>query len=50
MDLYIDAKDTVNHWCVAQIKDIDHEKNTVKIHFEGWTQRYDEVHISTHIA
>ena len=40
---YIDAKDTVNHWCVGQIVDIDEEKNLVKVHFEGWSSRYDEV-------
>ena len=40
---YIDCKDTVNHWCVGQISDIDNDKNMVKIHFEGWTTKYDEV-------
>jgi len=40
---YIDAKDTVNHWCVAEVCDIDNDKNMIKIHFEGWTNRYDEV-------
>lgn len=45
LDSYVDAKDTVNHWCVAQICDIDEEKNLVKIHFDGWTNRYDEVSI-----
>lgn len=40
---YVDAKDTVNHWCVANIIDIDDEKNSIKVHFEGWTHRYDEV-------
>jgi hypothetical protein len=40
---YIDAKDTVNHWCVGQIVDIDEEKNLVKVHFEGWSTRYDEL-------
>ncbi len=43
LNMFIDAKDTVNHWCVAQICDIDDEKNQIKIHFEGWTPRYDEV-------
>jgi hypothetical protein len=26
-DTYIDAKDTVNHWCVGQIVDVDDVKN-----------------------
>jgi hypothetical protein len=41
----VDAKDTVNHWCVGVVSDVDEEKNTVKIHFEGWTTRYDEVNL-----
>lgn len=45
LDSYVDSKDTVNHWCVAQVCDVDEEKNTVKIHFEGWSNRYDEVSI-----
>lgn len=44
-EAYIDVKDTVNHWCVGIIIDTDEEKNLVKIHFEGWTNRYDEVNI-----
>ena len=40
---YIDVKDSVDHWCVGQIVDIDEEKNLVKVHFEGWSTRYDEV-------
>ena len=39
----MDAKDTVNHWCVGMVTDVDDDKNQVKIHFEGWTTRYDEV-------
>ena len=41
--MYIDAKDTLNKWCVAQIVDVDDIHNTVKLHFEGWAARYDEV-------
>jgi hypothetical protein len=43
LDSYIDAKDTVNHWCVGQISDVEEEKMQIKVHFEGWTNRYDEV-------
>ena len=43
LNAFIDAKDTVNHWCVGQIVDIDEEKNMLKVHFEGWSARYDEV-------
>ena len=27
LGIFLDAKDTVNHWCVAQICDIDNERN-----------------------
>ena len=43
LNTFLDVKDTVNHWCVGQIVDIDEEKNMVKVHFEGWSSRYDEV-------
>lgn len=43
LNQYIDTKDTVNHWCVGEVSDINDENNQVKIHFEGWTTRYDEV-------
>lgn len=46
-DTYIDAKDTVNHWCVGQIVDVDDVKNQVKVHFEGWSTRYDEVNCTS---
>ncbi len=40
---YIDSKDSVNLWCVGQIVDVDEDKNQIKVHFEGWSNRYDEV-------
>jgi len=43
LDLYVDAKDSVNHWCVAKIIDFDIEAGKVKLHFDGWSPRYDEV-------
>ena len=39
---YIDCKDTVNHWVVGQIVELDSDNNMSKIHFEGWTTKYDE--------
>lgn len=48
LDSYVDAKDTVNHWCVGQVCDVDDDKNNVRIHFEGWTNRYDDVRITFH--
>jgi len=43
VDTYVDAKDQVNNWCVAQVKDVDYEQKTVKLSFEGWSPRYDVV-------
>jgi hypothetical protein len=43
MDLFLDAKDSVNNWCVARIIDHDLQNYKIKIHFDGWSPRYDEV-------
>jgi len=43
LDVYVDAKDSVNNWCVAKITDLDLANNRISIHFEGWSARYDEV-------
>lgn len=43
LNSYIDAKDTVNHWCVGQVVDVIEANNQVRVHFEGWSSRYDEV-------
>lgn len=42
-DMYVDAKDGLNNWCVGEIVDVNKQEQTVKVHFEGWGQRYDEV-------
>lgn len=41
---YIDAKDTVNNWCVAQVVERDDSDDTIKINFDGWSHKWDEVH------
>jgi len=43
LDLWLDAKDTVNNWCVARIIDHDLATNRIFIHFDGWSSRYDQV-------
>lgn len=43
LNAYIDTKDTVNHWCVGQIVDVNEANNQLRVHFEGWSARYDEV-------
>ena len=43
LDVYVDAKDSVNNWCVARIIDHDIQNYKITIHFDGWSSRYDEV-------
>ena len=45
LDLYVDAKDSVNNWCVARIIDHKLQAGRITIHFDGWSPRYDEVSI-----
>ena len=40
---YVDAKDQVNNWCVGQVSEENVDAGTVKIHFEGWSERHDAV-------
>jgi len=40
---YLDAKDSVNSWCMAQIIERCDSDNTLKINFDGWSHRWDEV-------
>mmetsp|Transcript_26181 Transcript_26181/g.46675 ORF Transcript_26181/g.46675 Transcript_26181/m.46675 type:complete len:2194 (-) Transcript_26181:2-6583(-) len=37
--LYVDAKDSVNSWCVALVLDIDQQR--VKLHYEGWSHKWE---------
>jgi hypothetical protein len=41
VDTYVDAKDTVNNWCVACVKHINHDEKTIRLCFEGWSSKYD---------
>jgi len=43
IEYYIDAKDTINTWCVAQIIEHDLANERITIHFDGWSDRYNEV-------
>ena len=36
---FIDAMDTVQKWCLAQV--ISRDENGVRIHFDGWSTRHD---------
>ncbi len=41
--LYVDILDDTKNWCSAQI--IARNGDTVKIHFDGWSSKYDEVRL-----
>ena len=38
---YIDAIDTMNKWRVAEIIEVCNSDNTIKIHYEGWSDHWD---------
>ena len=40
---FVDAKDQVNNWCVAYVIEENFDNNTVKLHFEGWSARFELV-------
>lgn len=37
---WVDARDTVNKWCVAQV--VDSNEETVTVHYKGWASKWDE--------
>lgn len=39
---HIDAKDTTERWCNAEIIKIDHQKRSLRIHYSGCNSKYDE--------
>ncbi len=41
VDTFLDAKDTVNNWCVGQVKNVNPAERTVIIAFDGWSSKYD---------
>jgi hypothetical protein len=38
---FVDVLDITGKWCVAEIKSVDRVKNTVTVHFDGWSSAYD---------
>lgn len=38
---FLDARDQVNNWCVAQIIETNSEAQTVTLHFDGWSDKYN---------
>jgi hypothetical protein len=41
--MYVDAKDSVGKWWVGQIIEIDEDKNWARVHYDGWSEKYDEI-------
>eukprot|EP00499_Haloplacidia_sp_CaronLabIsolate_P014916 CAMPEP_0196770678 /NCGR_PEP_ID=MMETSP1104-20130614/1273_1 /TAXON_ID=33652 /ORGANISM="Cafeteria sp., Strain Caron Lab Isolate" /LENGTH=499 /DNA_ID=CAMNT_0042140793 /DNA_START=81 /DNA_END=1576 /DNA_ORIENTATION=- len=39
---YLDCLDTANKWCGAQVIRVDREANTIRVHYLGWADRWDE--------
>ena len=38
---FVDARDTINNWCVAEVLRVD--GNDLKLSFDGWSSKYDDV-------
>ena len=41
--VFIDAIDSVSSWCLGQVSEVCHSDNTIKVKFDGWSSRWDEV-------
>ncbi len=39
---FIDVLDTVNKWCVGRVVDKNVDKNEVLVHYEGWSDKWNE--------
>ena len=39
---YLEVQDTLKHWCVACIKEIDDNGNRIKISYDGWDEKWSE--------
>ncbi|CAG9317591.1 USP34_6 [Blepharisma stoltei] len=39
--VFIDAKDTMNAWCVARIIEFYPERNAILIRYDGWSEKWD---------
>ena len=40
---FIDAKDSVNNWCVARITNLS--ENKVTLNFDGWSNKWNDTHL-----
>jgi len=40
---YIDAKDSMNNWCVAIILDFFPKEDRITIRYDGWADRWNDV-------
>lgn len=43
VDRFIDAKDSVNNWCLAKIVKVVEADSSLEVRFDGWSYRYNEV-------
>lgn len=41
---YVDCKDSVNAWCVAKILERCDDDCTLRINFDGWSHKWNEVY------
>ena len=39
---YIDARDSTNNWCLANIIEVCNDDDTIKVRFDGWAAKWNE--------
>ena len=41
MDDYLDAIDSISKWCLAVVKEIDYDRETITIQYFNWSETYN---------
>ena len=39
---HVDALDTINKWCNAEVREVDEDNDAVFVHYTGFVAKYDE--------
>jgi len=42
-DTFVDCKDSVNNWCLGRVLERCEDDHTLKVNFDGWSHKWDEV-------
>ncbi len=47
---FLDVKDSIGNWCVAQVLQLRYQEGAVLIHYDGWSHKWDEVGLLTQVV